>query len=116
MITRLPSSCSLIDQTTLQEDETELSRRKDAEEDLMIDVLTPQEDSYPRRPNPLVSLPPGLSEKEETGEKSAATKHVAKIRAVLNWANEGTDDDGDSWEGFYMSLDLLDEVDEEVGS
>ncbi|KAL7420869.1 chromatin binding protein [Cryptotrichosporon argae] len=40
------------------EDETDLARRKDAEEDMDVDVLTPQDDAYPRRPVALPPLPP----------------------------------------------------------
>jgi len=55
------------------------------EEDVDIDVLSPPEDAWPRRPGPLIPADD-----------------------VLRWAD--AEPDGDTWEGFYMSLDLLEET------
>ena len=83
----------------LQEDETELSRRKDAEEELDIDVLSPQDDWFPRRPRPPVITSEG------EGEEARAARSMAD---VARWAD--AEPDGDDWEGFYLSLDLLEET------
>jgi len=86
-----------------QEDETELSRRKDAEEDLDIDVLSPQDDWYPRRPQPPVVTSDG------EGEEARAGRAMAE---VARWADVEPDDDGS--DGFYLGLDLLDEIGEDL--
>jgi hypothetical protein len=54
-----------------------------------IDVLSPPEDAWPRRPKPLLPA-------EE----------------AIRWAE--AQPDGDDWEGFYMSLDLLEDA-QDVG-
>ena len=86
-----------------QEDETELSRRKDLEEDLDVDVFTP-DDSVPRRPQPIITVPASLAQadSEDTDEGRA----VRMAQDVLKWVDEEPDDD--TWEGFFLSLDLLD--------
>ncbi|WWD20760.1 hypothetical protein CI109_105237 [Kwoniella shandongensis] len=102
------------------EDETELNRRKDLEEDLFIDVLSPQEDSYPRRPQPILSLPPnlqstgtgiGTGDNANEQDRVELEKYVRSLSAVKDWADREDDEDG--WEGFYLSLDLLEEVEDE---
>ncbi|ORY31243.1 WD40-repeat-containing domain protein [Naematelia encephala] len=98
------------------EDETEVSRRKDAEEDLNIDITSP-DNSFPRRPEPIVSLfqgtiqsngsiggdggGGGIGEQEDTLEAKA----VRAAQEVKDWAEREPDDD--TWDRFYLSLDLL---------
>ncbi|TYJ55224.1 hypothetical protein B9479_004054 [Cryptococcus floricola] len=109
------------------EDESELNRRKDLEEDIFIDVLTPEQDSYPRRAKPISSLPGNLVFKDE-GEQQQAERLAEAIAEVTRWADADTADyvagaentsglqegkganDGDQWEGFYPSQDLLSEI------
>lgn len=93
---------------TIQEDETELSRRKDLEEDLDIDVLTP-DDSFPRKAEPYVpaNLPASATEGEETEE----AKSARLVTEARNWADVEGDDD--TWEGFFISLDLAEKLEEE---
>ncbi|OCF41248.1 compass component swd1 [Kwoniella heveanensis CBS 569] len=115
------------------EDETDLARRKDLEEDLEIDVLTIETDAYPRLPNPLsalslsggeinldqmaASIPDSknpASDSDLTEERAAAiaiTRNVQAVRAVRAWAEKEGDDD--TWEGFYQSLDLLEDIGDE---
>jgi hypothetical protein len=95
-----------------EEDEDELTRRKDREEDIDIDVLTPHTD-YPHRPNPMMVIPPNLSEDETEVVQTA----VKAMDEVLAWINGG-EGDGDDWTGFYMSVDMLHREDDEdeVGS
>jgi len=89
------------------EDETEATRRKDAEEDIDIDILTPRVESFPRRPQPMLQLPhtPAMDDEMEESEDARAVR--ASIE-VIKWADE--EPDADTWEGFYLSLDLLDDV------
>lgn len=91
-----------------------MSRRKDLEEDLDIDVLTP-DDSYPRNAEPYI--PPsgsiqqtGLSSAEST-EESEEVRSIRLIENALKWADEGADDD--TWEGFFISLDLEEKLEDE---
>jgi hypothetical protein len=95
-----------------EEDEDELTRRKDREEDIDIDVLTPHTD-YPRRPNPMMAIPPNLSE-DETEVVQTAVKAMDEVAAWIH----GGEGDGDDWTGFYMSVDMLHREDDEdeVGS
>ncbi|WVQ95571.1 hypothetical protein IAU59_002668 [Kwoniella sp. CBS 9459] len=113
------------------EDETDLARRKDLEEDLEIDVLTIETDAYPRPPNPLSginsadlnrlaqSIPTtenGHSDDpdhiaEERAAASAGAKNIQALRNVKDWAERDGDDD--TWEGFYLSLDLLEDIGDE---
>ncbi|WVQ85970.1 hypothetical protein IAT38_008138 [Cryptococcus sp. DSM 104549] len=125
------------------EDETELSRRKDLEEDILIDVLTPQEDSFPRRPRPVLTIPPNITFEDEE-QATRMERLVSNLRDVVRWADasvggvgmngqvngnggvEGEEEvgmdggaaDGDDWEGFYLSVDLLMETrsDDENGN
>lgn len=84
-----------------------MTRRKDQQEDIDIDVLSPHRD-YPRRPDPLFTLPPNLAEEE----REVVEKTVNGMTEVLRWA-EGSD--GDEWEGFFLSVDMLtkEEVEDE---
>ncbi|WVR08664.1 hypothetical protein IAU60_005722 [Kwoniella sp. DSM 27419] len=88
------------------EDETDLARRKDLEEDLSIDVLTIQDDSYPRHPQPIITLPAQLASSEES--RAEGEKYVQALKEVRDWADRQGDDD--TWDAFYLSLDLLEEV------
>jgi hypothetical protein len=92
---------------TLQEDEDELSRRKDQQEDIDIDVLSPYRD-FPRRPDPLLVLPPNLSEEE----REVVEKSVRAMEEVMIWADEGNGDQ-DAWEGFFISVDMLEKSEED---
>ncbi|RXK41961.1 hypothetical protein M231_00682 [Tremella mesenterica] len=92
------------------EDESDLLRRKDAEEDVVIDVLSPSDD-YPRRPENIpTSRSPSRAVKteqmEDEGEEEREAIRLAQ--AVKEWADNDPDDD--TWEGFHMSLDLLTET------
>ncbi|WVN89796.1 uncharacterized protein L203_105026 [Cryptococcus depauperatus CBS 7841] len=114
------------------EDETEANHRKDKEEDIFIDVLTPIEDSFPRRIEPILTLPANLTFANDE-ERLEAEKLVESIVEVTAWADGETAEnrvngansditesdaetiskelkDGDSWEGFYLSQDLLSEI------
>ncbi|WWC72636.1 uncharacterized protein I206_106600 [Kwoniella pini CBS 10737] len=88
------------------EDETDLARRKNLEEDLEIDVLSIPND-YPAAPNPLINIPSTYLISEETKEEGE--KCIRAIQDVMDWADRDGDDD--TWTGFWMSLDL----DEELG-
>lgn len=92
--------------TVHQEDEDELTRRKDLEEDVDIDVIAPHSD-FPHRPEPVTSLPPNLGE----DEKEVVDKSVQAMKAVSHWI-DGAADDGDTWEGFFISVDMLDKGEE----
>lgn len=81
-----------------------MTRRKDQQEDIDIDVLTPHRD-YPRRPDPVHAIPPNLVEEE----RDVVEKSVGAMEEVRRWA-EG--EDGDEWEGFFMSVDMLDKGEE----
>ncbi|ORX40967.1 WD40-repeat-containing domain protein [Kockovaella imperatae] len=83
------------------EDETEVTRRQDLEEDSIIDVFTP-DDSVPRRPKPIVQSNTGESEETEEGR-------AARLAAqVMEWADREPDED--TWEGFFISLNLLEPI------
>jgi hypothetical protein len=84
-----------------------LTRRKDQQEDIDIDVLYPHRD-YPTRPDPVLALPPNLAEEE----KELVEKTVGGMTEVMKWA-EGSD--GDEWEGFFLGVDMLtkEEVEDE---
>ncbi|WRT70759.1 uncharacterized protein IL334_007758 [Kwoniella shivajii] len=92
------------------EDESDLARRKNLEEDLLIDVLTPPMDSYPKRPNPPINLPTQYYTNEET--RMEGERYVKALKDVMDWADKDKDHE-DDWEGFWLSLDL--EEEEELG-
>ena len=64
------------------------------------------DDSYPRRPDPIdnVPMPPGqtFSGELDDNEELRIARAAADARG---WADAEGDDD--TWEGFFMSLDLL---------
>lgn len=114
------------------EDETELNRRKDLEEDIIIDLLTPQEDAFPRRARPIISLPSNIIFANDD-EQLEAMRFIESISNVAKWADreavvyedalvsgDGEQEelgeaangaaDGDDWEGFYLSQDLLSDI------
>lgn len=62
-------------------------------------MLTPQDDWFPRRPRPPIVITDGESDE-------ARAMHA--MAEVARWADVEPDDD--DWEGFYLSLDLLEEV------
>ncbi|OWZ30165.1 hypothetical protein LQV05_002841 [Cryptococcus neoformans] len=122
------------------EDETELNRRKDLEEDINIDLLTPQEDAFPRRAGPILSLPSNIIFANDD-EQLEAMRLIESISTVAKWAEreaavyedavisgDGEQEelgeasngaaDGDDWVGFYLSQDLLSDIrnDEEAGT
>ena len=78
------------------------------EEDLDIDVLTP-DDSFPRRPEPYI--PSVLAASAAEGEESEEAKAVRLVVEARNWADMEGDDD--TWEGFFISLDLAEKLEEE---
>lgn len=80
-----------------------MTRRKDLEEDVDIDVIAPHTD-YPRRPDPALAVPLHLGE----SEKEVVAKSVQAMRAVLEWVGGPKGDDGDTWEGFFIPVDMLD--------
>lgn len=105
-----------------QEDEDDAARKMNEAEDEDIDVLTPAGD-YPRRPEPalgaafaVTSAPGGEANGEgaEQGEgegegeaEDEATRAARLVKAAAEWADARPDADG--WEGFYLSLDLVEE-------
>jgi hypothetical protein len=84
-----------------------LTRRKDQQEDIDIDVLSPHRD-YPTRPDPIFALPSNLAEEE----REVVEKTIRGMEEILKWA-EGSD--GDEWEGFFLGVDMLtkEEVEDE---
>ncbi|WWD07268.1 hypothetical protein V865_005365 [Kwoniella europaea PYCC6329] len=98
------------------EDETDLARRKNLEEDLLIDVLSPPSDSYPLPPKPIIHLPAQYLAPTVSDElRLQGEEHAKALIEVMQWADRDPDDD--DWEWFYMSLDLTEELgeDEENG-
>ncbi|WVW80775.1 hypothetical protein I302_102761 [Kwoniella bestiolae CBS 10118] len=98
------------------EDETDLARRKNLEEDLLIDVLSPPTDSYPLPPKPIIHLPTQYLAPTISDEiRLVGERNVKSQKDVMDWADREPDDD--TWEGFYVSLDLHEELgeDEENG-
>jgi COMPASS component SWD1 len=97
-----------------QEDETELSRRKDLEEDVDIDVLA-ADDTFPRKPQPYLPGKIARIALESTPadgvEESEEIRSVRLIMEAKEWADAEPDDD--TWEGFFVSLDLNESLDEE---
>lgn len=97
-----------------QEDETELSRRKDLEEDVDIDVLA-AEDTFPRKPQPYIPSKIARIALETTPaegtEESEEIRSVRLIMEATEWADAEPDDD--TWEGFFVSLDLNESLDED---
>lgn len=73
-----------------------------------------KDDSYPRRPDPIISLPPkpagaAIPTDEKIIAAEAERDQAVKLaRVVYDWVGgaEGAGD-GDTWEGFYLSLDLI---------
>lgn len=76
-----------------------MTRRKDQQEDIDIDVLSPHRD-YPRRPDPLLAIPSNLGDEE----REVVEKTVRGMEEVSRWVEGG---DGDEWEGFFLSVDML---------
>lgn len=97
-----------------QEDETELSRRKDLEEDIDIDVLA-TDDTFPRKPQPY--LPSKIAQVAldsapmDGVEESEEVRSVRLIMAAKEWADAIPDED--TWEGFFISLDLNENLDDD---
>lgn len=87
-----------------------MTRRKDAEEDVDIDVLTVPMDFYRPRLHPAVlaltgSNTPASTRAGDIGEGARAGLSAVE---VVHWADAESDDD--TWEGFYLSIDLLDPI------
>ena len=78
-------------------------------------MLSPSDD-YPRRPQPLLTLPTGLTPEagssDTPGVESEEVRAIRAAQTVKDWADRDPDDD--AWEGFYLSLDLLEPLEEEV--
>jgi COMPASS component SWD1 len=72
------------------------------EEDMEINVLT-SDDSFPRKPDPRRYLPPVPTDPEAilTEEQKAAVV----VMEAARWAD--VDPDGDTWDGMFLSVDLL---------
>lgn len=110
-----------------------MTRRKDMEEDTDIDIFR-ADDSYPRRPDPVLAIPPGMAAADEQGVETEVGRAVRLAQSVVRWVADGGGPrdqsagpngdgggdghghghghgdgvgDGDTWEGFYLSLDLL---------
>jgi COMPASS component SWD1 len=94
-----------------------LTRRKDLEEDTDIDILR-GDDSYPRRPQPIIALQSRTGAQEQGSDagdtegqvlESEEGRAVRFAAEVYKWAigPEGDGADGDTWEGCYISLDLI---------
>ncbi|KAK1923259.1 WD40-repeat-containing domain protein [Papiliotrema laurentii] len=103
------------------EDETEASRRKDLEEDVDVDVLTP-DDTFPRNTEP--SIPPtilaaltsaaaanGTDANGEMVEDNEELRSASLMLSAREWADREPDDD--TWEGFFISVDLVGKVEED---
>jgi COMPASS component SWD1 len=109
------AACVCLDLLTEKEDETEMSRRKDLEEDLDIDVLTP-DDSYPRNPDPYIP-PKGSAQHAavvdiaDLTEETEEARSVRLMREAKDWADREGDDD--TWSGFFVSLDLTETFDDD---
>jgi COMPASS component SWD1 len=71
-------------------------------EDEDIDVLSPADD-FPRRPEPAL----GAAGAAEHDEEDEAARAARLVRAAAEWAD--AQPDNDVWEGFYLSIDLLEE-------
>lgn len=71
-------------------------------------MLTVQAD-YPRRPDPaIVAVPNGdAAAADEAGESEEAAA-ARMLAAAAEWADADPDDD--TWAGFYLSLNLLEEA------
>lgn len=81
------------------------------EEDTDIDILR-ADDSYPRRPYPIITIPDAGQTEVSVGDDAAEAEVARAVKAaaeVLRWVSgpEGLGGDGDTWEGFYISLDLV---------
>lgn len=106
------------------EDESDLAAKQDRQEDSFVSVLA--RDEYPRRPEPREPRDAaGRDRREGTGtgtgagtpttregtggaedeEVQAALRHCAQVRA---WADEDADDD--TWDAFYLPLNLVDPI------
>lgn len=98
------------------EDESDLAAKQDRQEDTFVSVLA--KDEYPRRPDPreprdATGRTTGANTpttREGTGgaeeeDVLAALKHCGQVRA---WADEDADDD--TWDGFYLPLNLVDPI------
>jgi len=72
---------------------------------MFIDVLLPVDD-FPRRPDPA-----GANDSTALEDEGEGGQHARLARAVAEWADENPDDD--TWEGFYLSIDLIEELPEE---
>lgn len=81
----------------------------DEAEDEVIDVLSPQ-DEFPRRPEPALgaggAITPVDGEEEDEAQQAARL-----VLAARDWADAMPD--GDDWEEFFISIDLLEEPIEE---
>ncbi|BEJ15053.1 hypothetical protein CspHIS471_0408200 [Cutaneotrichosporon sp. HIS471] len=84
------------------EDEDDAARKMNEAEDEDIDVLSPADD-FPRRPEPSL----GAAGAAEHDEEDEAARAARLVRAATEWAD--AQPDHDSWEGFYLSIDLLEE-------
>lgn len=69
----------------------------------MIDLLSAQDD-YPQRPMPVFDVV--VDEAAAQAEDGSDEARVSRIvRTAAEWAVQEPDDD--TWDGFYLSLDLL---------
>jgi COMPASS component SWD1 len=89
----------------MQEDEDDAARKQDAAEDMFIDVLSPHDD-FPVRPNPANGFDPVV-----LADEGEAGRHARLVRAVAEWADDKPDDD--TWQAFYLSVDLIEEIPED---
>lgn len=99
------------------EDESDLAAKQDRQEDTFVAVLA--RDEFPRRPELREPREPrggregtgtGTSTREGTGgaedeDVQAALRHCAQVRV---WADDDADED--TWDAFYLPLNLIDPI------
>jgi COMPASS component SWD1 len=57
----------------------------------------------------VVEVDLGVEAGGETEEKeSESARHARHVRSVIEWADAQPDDD--TWEGFYLSVDLIEDI------
>lgn len=84
-------------------------------EDEDIDVLSSAQD-YPRRPEPALGAAAAAEGVLDVGEEEDEAARAARlVRTAAEWADAHPDDD--TWEEFYLSIDLVEEpIEDENGT
>lgn len=100
----------------MQEDEDDAARKMHEAEDEDIDVLSSAQD-YPRRPEPALGAAAAADELDvgREDEEDEASRATRLVRAAAAWADEQPD--VDTWDAFYLSIDLVEEpIEDENGN